>query len=453
MARLAVGAVLAGTVMFGAASIITGSDLAFFMCLAIGVTTVEVAALTIAARGFTAPLVSVLVINTIAIAGFALWLDVRHEAVVSAQLPVSQEQITQALLASLALTGAITVGALLARPAPIVANRLEAVRVPTRGMIALGYAVIAIAVLGRGSAILRSSEYLGANGPLWAASLAGALLPLGALAFCVALFQPGHRVAAGIGLLLVFMILLGAASRQAALIPGMLILGRMLAPTPSSGRRRLGLLSVGVALIGTVVLAQLVLELRLNPGGVGIVRLSERIAADPGIVTSQLNPAEVLGNTLFATPLTARVAAVPLPMDVLWTAVNPLPGSMTDWPVMAPSLRINIYTPFNAVGELAAMGWSALVGYGLFAGLILGVLSRIAGGLPTKWRLVGVIAVMGLTVLFSVTLLQYNLRTGTRLLWYAAAVLLALRVVTSRSAKQRGQAEAVVDSPARATGW
>ena len=55
---------------------------------------------------------------------------------------------------------------------------------------------------------------------------------------------------------------------------------------------------------------------------------------------------------------------------------DPLPGSLTDWYSRAPVHRLNVFTPYSLVGELGNYGLTALIGYSLATGMVLGYADR-----------------------------------------------------------------------------
>lgn len=393
--------------------------------LAVCLTLLEVAILYRAARGATALLVPVVAINTLMTLGYLFWDNVAADGLVSAQLAASPEQLHAALAASLWFTVALTVGGVVIAPRSVLLAGGEGVSLPAGALVLTAYLILALQLYGVRSDVLRAPEYLDFSGPRWAVTISGAFVPMALLALCFAVSQPGrHRLFAVIGLAAWVLVLFGASSRSIALVPGMLVMGYALSRGVTS--RRGFAVRVAVAIVTTEVLAEMALALRSNPGGVGILPLGERLWSDPSIV---LAPNQVLGNVLFSTPLTGAVADIAIPRAAFWTAINPLPGAMTDWPAIGPFLRINVNTPFSGLGELAAQGVGVLVIYGLAAGLALSWTTRIADALPGVWRTVGVFSVLALVTLFSLEMLQYNLRAGTRLLWYALAWMLFLRVV------------------------
>ena len=152
-----------------------------------------------------------------------------------------------------------------------------------------------------------------------------------------------------------------------------------------------------------------------------------------------------LSNILFGFPLTYAVAftGTGLSVSTLTVAVNPLPGNLTSWYEIAPYLRLNVNTPYNAMGELGHFGLAAVFMFFLLTGLLLGWLWRLRLLSPSL-ATIATMMVTGTTLLICVTAIQYNLRSTSRLLYYVAAVGVALIVarIVMRGAARRHQAPA-----------
>jgi hypothetical protein len=127
-----------------------------------------------------------------------------------------------------------------------------------------------------------------------------------------------------------------------------------------------------------------------------------------------------IGCTAFASPL--------LPVHDLLVAINPLPGGIAGWYAIASAHRINLFTPYAALGELGNHGWLVLVGYCLVVGAILGHLDNSVRQLLAGGRQAYGLALLALAGLFMVISTQYNLRTATRLMYYALAADVAIRL-------------------------
>ncbi len=250
-------------------AILGNSTLATLLGLSVLLTAVEVAALRRRAKGFTPSIIPVVVINSLMTAGLLLWNHVSENAAVSAQLPAPDDVLRVSLETALLFTAAFTVGSLIVKPVPNGNAPSLGVRLPAGLLVAFGYVVLALALAGRGSALLSAPEYLMYNGPAWAAILAGALTPVAILALAFAAYQEGrHRMLAIVRSMVWALVLFAVATRQLALIPGMLLLGRMLAP--SDEPRRTGPGRIIVAVTASLILAQLAIIMRSTSAGVGL---------------------------------------------------------------------------------------------------------------------------------------------------------------------------------------
>ena len=292
--------------------------------------------------------------------------------------------------------------------------------------IPLVLGVIGFSVQG----LLRRPNYLHTFGPTVFVKLAYILVPMGLAGAALLLFNGQQRRArfGGLFLLLLYLVyLFSIGSRAIALVPLLLCGTYLLLPTRAGHRRRIGLVS-GLLVSGlTLFLFQLPLALR--DGTAGLVPYSVRIWSHPGILWPS-NPFEVIGNVLFSVPLAGYVAttAEQLPMSYFLTAVTPLPGSLTSWSAIKDGLRLNSDTPFNTLGELALHGMPVLIGYFLVVGFIATHLQIQVAKLIGVRRLVGQLVVAASLALFAVSILQYNLRSSTRLLWYAVVIVVVLRL-------------------------
>ena len=197
------------------------------------------------------------------------------------------------------------------------------------------------------------------------------------------------------------------------MVPLLALLGRALAG------RKVQIRSAVIAAAATVLLLQLSLVGRVNRGGVGLIPLGEQLSTRTGEITSGLSLSALLGNTLIAGPETAVVANRPIRGDALWVSVNPMPGRIAGWNELQPGLRFTKSMPYNALGELGSHGWVALVLVAGAAGILLGLSTRIAWNLKGTYATVAALLVLGCVGFFSVSILQYNLRSSFRIVWYA----------------------------------
>lgn len=218
-------------------------------------------------------------------------------------------------------------------------------------------------------------------------------------------------------------VLFELATRRLAAIPILVALGWIVA-RPS--RNRSGRTLV-VALIASLLLLQLPLVLRSQESH-GLIPYA-KVLVGQGSGASR-SPASALGNVTITFPITQQIAfhAPPLPIKDFWQSVNPLPGSLIGWYDTEPNHRLNATTPYSATGELANYGSGLFISYFLVAGGVLGYADRRIRALMADGRHLWALALLATGLLFTVVSLQYNTRTGTRLLYYLLAVDLLARI-------------------------
>jgi hypothetical protein len=432
---IALGGLLAG------GAVLIQNESVVLASVAVLVTLVEAMALHRAAAAFTPSMIPVILINTMAVFGFLFYDRIARVASVSAQLPSSDHLYMSALSVIFGFTGALTLGALgVLRLSKRLPGRLilrGSLTMRPAVVVVLGFAPLVALILGEGSALIDSPGYLLGTGPVEARIVGSTLAPVGILALAYAVQRGGAAgKLAWVGLVLWALALFSTATRSLALVPGLLLIGHMYAP---SEKRRVGVLKFVVVALATILLAQLPLTLRSNPGGVGFIPFAERLAADPGALFA-LSPESIFGNLLFGIPLTGFVTETGTGLaHQFWTSVTPLPSGFTDWAQVYPALRVNEYTPYNGLGELGAQGWFYLIGYGFVVGIVLSSTHREIAEMSETSRLLAAVLVLALTCLFSVDMLQYNLRSSTRIMWYLV-VLMAVLDMRKRLGRQADSA-------------
>jgi hypothetical protein len=279
--------------------------------------------------------------------------------------------------------------------------------------------------------VLHADRYLEHTGPIVAVRLGEALGPVGVLICGYFTFhrrQPTlTRVCALVVALAYEMIFLAAATRFFAFWVLLMFAGGALTGTWDAKRQRIGFIVTAVA---ALLALQIPLGLRGLPNH-GFIPAVDYLANQPSLVFGGHDP---INNFLLGAPLTLYVAnhVNPLPSSDLVTSLSPIPSEFNNWSQIAPSLRLNRYTPYSALGELLNHGWGLfLVIMALFAaGFVLierVTLSRsgIAGGVSR-------IVVLGAAVLFIIESTEYNLRSVSRFFYYAFAGVLVLTFTLSR---------------------
>lgn len=393
--------------------------------LAVGLilASIEVIVLTKAANGFSAAVVPVLAVNSVLLSSMFLWDGVRTESIVSIKIRATEGQHIQAAVIGIVFSACYTVGALVTGPRSVrmsltqigdsIAELGRSFRIPDSALVAAGYAGIILAMFSRQGALLQG-RYNVVEGPSWAVALSNAIAPVAILVLCIVASKPGPlRWLAILGIGILFLVLFARASRTIAVFPLLLLFAR----TFTSGAK-VRPHSVILVIAATAFLMQLPLVGRANPDGVGLIPLGEQIINRPEEIFDGFSLGAILGNILFSGPLTAVVANRPIPPETFWISVNPLPGSWAGWDDIKGTLRMTRSTPYNALGELGAHGWFALVGVACVVGFLIALSTRIASRLRGGYAMAAALLVLGITVFFSLSILQYNLRSSIRLIWY-----------------------------------
>lgn len=393
--------------------------------LAIGLwlAAIEVTLLAKAAGGFSATVLPVLTVNGACLTALLFWNQIRGEAIVSIRFRVADEYLIQGALIGIVFCAAYTGGALLAGPRSIRMSKAtvqesiselgRTLPISDGALLAAGYGGIAIAGYAWQGALLEG-RYLSANGPSWAVTIAILLTPISIMCLCIVAGKPGPlRGIAIVGIALWAVLLFARSSRTLALIPLLLLSGSALAG------RKTGLSAVALTGVATVFLLQLSLVGRVNPKGVGLIPLSDQLLTRFGEAASEISPYALLGNVIIAGPQAAVVANRPISADAFWVSINPLPGGLAGWPEIGPSLRFTKSMPYNALGELGSHGWILLVAVAGLAGFVLALSTRLASSLTGAAATVAALLVLGCAVFFSLSVLQYNLRSSMRIAYYA----------------------------------
>jgi hypothetical protein len=142
---------------------------------------------------------------------------------------------------------------------------------------------------------------------------------------------------------------------------------------------------------------------------------------------SNLNLTTVLGTFLVIIPVTVFGMRVPTPDAYFATSFNPLPGSMTNWYSMAPSLNLNPWTPTGGVAQVHNLGSLK----DAITWILIGLTSQILANLSKRSRIPNIATMVLLILNLSASLqfLQYSIRAGFRFLYADIAFLVLLRFV------------------------
>ena len=417
----------------GAGVTLALSDAAVMLLVAALLTALQVLSLRVAFRRVPLGTIVIVCLNAVGVMGYVLYDDIADRADVSTVLHPGASAYRSALLIFMLASLAFWAGILAARKAPKQSSHHGEARIVYRfpygvvwiaGVAPLFLGIIGLSVPG----IMTRPHYLDSYGPLAFTKAASVLLPVGLGATALLLFGPQLRsrwpAVALLGFYTLFLFAKG--SRAIALVPLITYVVYLLVREIRPRTRRREVALAGASILFSLLCLNVVLGVRQGPAG--LIPFGSRLVADPEVLLPD-QPLAAVGNILFSVPLTGEIAdnAAVVPRSYFATAVSPLPGSLTDWTVIQPQLSLNPVTPFNTLGELALYGWPFLIVYFLIAGFVFTRL-EITARQATAWHTeVTSVVLAGLIALFAVSILQYNLRSTTRVLWYAAAVVFLLR--------------------------
>lgn len=406
---------------------------------------------------FAWPATVVLILNTVGAFGFLYYRSIADVALVSADLPDTDIIYGRAAVIFVLASVGFWAGALIFRGAPGgdgaggIKGAMQSV--PTGLVVVAGVGTIVGTVVGRTpGALMERPYYLAAFGPHIIVSAASMATPVAVALLAFAAQDRSRKMPARLTcwalLAAETTLLFILGTRMISMLPALLLLASHVRDR-ARWRQVVAMLLTGVATAG---LLQLPLSMR-GHGSAGWRPFTERLAADPlGAVTPKTGP--LAGNVLFALPLSATVqnrAGGELPDGYVATTFSPLPGALTDWPSMHLELGINRSTPYSGLGELAALGPGWVLGVGVAIGSLLSLLWRLTGRLTPAARAIVTAAGHGMIALFTLDLLQYNLRTGVRLIWYLMLLVAAASFVL------RAQPRILLDSrrqpPIRPPRW
>jgi hypothetical protein len=276
--------------------------------------------------------------------------------------------------------------------------------------------------------IFHSGHYLEHTGPIVAVRLGQALGPVGVLICGYFTFDRRQAITTRTCALLLALsyevMFLGTATRFFAFWVPLMFAGGLLTGTWSSGRQRLGVIVVAAV---AILALQIPLGLRNLPSH-GLIPGISYLFHEPSLVFGGHNP---INNFLFGAPLSLYVAhnVGSLPFSDATTSLSPMPSQFNNWAQIAPSLRVNSYTPYSALGELLNHGWPFFFLIMAFFGAGFALTERVALGRTGLAGGVSQIIVFGAAALFVVECTEYNLRSVTRLMYYAFVGVLVIAII------------------------
>lgn len=285
--------------------------------------------------------------------------------------------------------------------------------------LAAGSLLIAFYVYIRGFDLLLDREnYLGAINVAALAPLMGPLL-LGAMVFSGLAFgsQSGLRRLPALALILVIAAVVTATgSRSLGLYPLILVTVAALMRGRAS---KFGLtVAVALAFMGlNVALAARSLDRH------GLIPYLDFLRSDPATFTDWERSTGAIRNIVSSVPLAGTVVEQgEFSIDNLWLSLDPF-GSEA-WSSVSDQLRIHAYVPYTAFGELALISLPAL-----FLGCLLltAACAWIWKDFYVRGLHIWAIVALAVLLLSYMQMLQYNLRSTMRLLYFLLVLYLGIR--------------------------
>lgn len=402
--------------------------------------------------GLTFPFVALAVatVNLVGYFGYIFYPSIQSGAAVSASLPATSN-IYETAAGLFAVTSVcLTIGGALGAIGPRTTSQhnmqiVGFLRQVKPGLL-LGLCIVPLFCAVDGYSfhgLLNRPVYDIHYGPTTFVQLASKLIPIGVAFAALVLFgkvSAPMRFAAGAMIAVFTLIVFGEGSRSLGAIPVMIYLAYLLQSRGGGPRRRIRPIPVVFIAVVTLLLFQIPLNLRGNDQAAGLQPYFHLLISSPSTVLA-FHSTSTFSNILFAVPLTGTIATShpALPVHYFFVSISPLPGGMVGWPTVSPNLRLNAFTPYNALGELRVYGIGILVVYFVIVGVLITVLQRVAMRLPGARGTFSYLLVAAFTLLFSLGILQYNLRSDTRTIWYAIGIVIVMRVVP-RMSEARSQA-------------
>lgn len=309
----------------------------------------------------------------------------------------------------------------------------------TRGwMLVIAIVPIVMIVAALGSTLIDRDVYLAGGLGLRALYGLGQQLATATIAivgYVLISGTRGQRMFSVVLLVVYFGMLFAMGSRRIALAPIVLVLGMLMAkPT-----------RVWLKLAIAAVIATVLLPLPLFLRGSQEHGLLPYIDAVQAYDLGDVDWLTTLNNILISYPTTAMTVfhTNQIPIGNLFISLNPLPGEWVGWYDISSTMSLNAWTPFSTVGELAnyGTGWALLVWAGL--GVLATLLDRAVQKLWSEGLPFFALAIIGLSAIFAIQALQYNVRQSTRMMLYATLVAIAgavyvhLREGRRKSARDR----------------
>jgi hypothetical protein len=119
------------------------------------------------------------------------------------------------------------------------------------------------------------------------------------------------------------------------------------------------------------------------------------------------------------------------------TSLSPLPGIYVGWYDLADTLRLNRYAPFSTYGEIFSMGYGLIVVYHICLGAAFYYLEVWIRRWVNRRKTIRAYGILFLAILYVFYAYEYNLRSSTRLVYYALFFVIVLKLAASLRATMR----------------
>ena len=224
----------------------------------------------------------------------------------------------------------------------------------------------------------------------------------------------------------VLLVLMAAvSSRRFAVLPLLFCFGTLFARPASRAWRAL--------LFATILFTPLTLMVPILTRDMGGTGLSTFPQIPSVIAENDLSweTGVLLNNVMMGPPLTVE-SERPISTSALayiLTSISPTPGVWTNW--YESMERVNLFEPFNALGDLLRAGiWVALLYYAFVGAYFARIELRLRSGTQVQPE---VLLLIGLSFAFTVMSTEYPLRSSTRYIYY----MIAIEVMAALFARMR----------------
>lgn len=180
-----------------------------------------------------------------------------------------------------------------------------------------------------------------------------------------------------------------------------------------------------IFLIFSLFYMAVLIQVRYLPEHGIIPYLTYLLTLDPEIFdTMMFNIYYLLVFGYFVTIETMQTASAS--WDIIYTNINPLPGSFVGWYEYSSSRRINIYAPYSTHGEAFAMGKTFTFFFFFFIGIIFTNIDKFVRKMFKKQKNLKALILVLLTCLHIFYSFEYNMRSSLRYIYYSYFYLLML---------------------------